>query len=223
MRTIELASPVGAGGDHARLYVPELPTSRLLVTLAGPLEAATANLLGEDGWSILSITSAKGDSDTPSLISELIAQAAGQLAAVASPLRIVAAADGAVETAAFIKAITESHRSGSAAVRGLVALDPFAASSQEGLNTDESIAEFAEGLLPFNGLAIILAARASSTDQRRLTLALHRRLQALGKDSRFLAIRDNGGSLPQWLANGRDQLGREFRWLLDPVHSRNET
>ncbi len=130
-----------------------------------------------------------------------------------SLLRAVLAAEGTAVPVALRAIAQLRERDEIVPVRGLVALDGVPDdAAQAGLS---SLAELAD-------VATILAARAGLTDIRRRGLALHRRLQAAGRDTCFIVVPNERRSLIKRLADPRDPLGMEMRRLLDPVHSRSE-
>jgi hypothetical protein len=111
------------------------------------------------------------------------------------------------------RAVLDLCRSGSiAGAVGLVTLDAFA---------DEALQPLADALAEFEVLATIWAARRNNADVRRKTLAHHTALQARNRETHFVALPDDALTLAQHLADPRDPVGREMRWLLDPVHSRS--
>jgi hypothetical protein len=114
---------------------------------------------------------------------------------------------------AVCRAVLDLCRSGSiAGAVGLVTVDAFA---------DDTLGPVADALAEFAVLATIWAAHRNNADIRRKTLAHHTGLQARNRETHFVVLPDDARSLVQHLADPRDPLGREMRWLLDPVHSRS--
>jgi hypothetical protein len=95
---------------------------------------------------------------------------------------------------------------------GLVTIDAFA---------EDDFAAICEPLAGLENLATIWAVHRSEQSLREQTLKHHTMLQASGRDTHFMVVPDPAKSLAQKLADSRDPLGRETRWLLDPVHSRS--
>ena len=114
---------------------------------------------------------------------------------------------------AVCRAVLDICRSGSiAGAVGLITVDAFA---------DDALQPVADALAEFDVVATIWAARRNNADVRRKTLAHHTGLQARNRETHFVVLPDEARSLVQHLADPRDPLGREMRWLLDPVHSRS--
>jgi hypothetical protein len=95
---------------------------------------------------------------------------------------------------------------------GLVTVDAFA---------DDGVDEICEELAALENLAAIWAVHREERALREKTLKHHVNLQAQGRETHFLVLADKARSLAQQLTDSRDPLGREMRWLLDPVNSRS--
>ena len=95
---------------------------------------------------------------------------------------------------------------------GLVTIDAFA---------EDGFAAVGETLAGLENLATMWAVHRSERSLREQTLRHHAMLQASGRETHFIVVADPAKSLAQQLADSRDPLGRETRWLLDPVHSRS--
>lgn len=94
---------------------------------------------------------------------------------------------------------------------GLVTIDAFA---------EDEFAAVGETLAGLENLATIWAVHRGERSLRERTLGHHAKLQASGRETHFMVLPDASKSLAQQLTDSRDPLGREARWLLDPVHSR---
>jgi hypothetical protein len=94
---------------------------------------------------------------------------------------------------------------------GLVTIDAFG---------ESDFPSMSETLAGLQKLATIWAVHRGERALRERTLKHHAKLQASGRETHFMIVPDPAKSLAQQLADSRDPLGRETRWLLDPVHSR---
>jgi hypothetical protein len=111
------------------------------------------------------------------------------------------------------RTILLAHRSGSlTGPSGLVTVDAFA---------DDHVRAVCDELAGVENLATIWAVHREERALREPTFRHHMMLQARGRETHFLVLSDKARSLAQQLADARDPLGREMRWLLDPVHSRS--
>jgi hypothetical protein len=86
---------------------------------------------------------------------------------------------------------------------------------------DDGVNEICQKLATLQNLASIWAVHREERALREATLKHHVDLQARGRETHFLVLPDRTRSLAQQLVDARDPLGREMRWLLDPVHSRS--
>src|SRR5260221_7575014 len=95
---------------------------------------------------------------------------------------------------------------------GLITIDAFA---------EDGFSAICETLGELEKLATIWAVHRGERALREQTLRHHMMLQARGRETHFMVAPDPAKSLAHQLADSRDPLGRETRWLLDPVHSRS--
>jgi hypothetical protein len=203
MQRIELKTLSGSDAAGV-LYTADHPANRLLLWIGGTgdIEKLATALTAED-WNVLHVGTAP-DANADAIIGALAA-AASHGDTSTGPLRIVAVAEPAsVPTACA--AVLETHRRGNGtAIAGLVTID--------------DVSDGAASLVDIADLTTLIVARRHATQARQSGLAWHRRLQAQGRDVHFMVLED-GGSLMDQLTDPRDPLGREVRWLLDPVNSR---
>jgi hypothetical protein len=191
----------------------ERMTDRLLVWVWKPgSEAGGAALIDayvSGGWNVLEIGCASSDDDnTPAGIVDAVRQSRSR--ADGAPTIFIADKGTAF---AVCQAALLARRSGLlTGPGGLVTVDAFA---------EDSVNEICEELAALEGLASIWAVHREERSLREKTLKHHMNLQARGRETHFLVLPDKARSLAQQLADPRDPLGREMRWLLDPVHSRS--
>jgi hypothetical protein len=113
---------------------------------------------------------------------------------------------------AGLQVVVLAHRSDLLKSRcGLVTIDAFAGNG---------ISALCDELAELRNLATIWAVHRTDRALRERTLRHHTTLQKLGRETHFMALPDPARSLAEQLTDSRDPLGRETRWLLDPVHSR---
>jgi hypothetical protein len=191
----------------------ERMTDRLLVWVWKPgSEAGGAAFIDayvSDGWNVLEIGCASSDDDgTPDGIVDAVRQSRSR--ADGAPTIFIADKGTA---SAVCRAVLLAHRGGLlTGPCGLLTVDAFA---------DDGADETCEKLAALKNLAWIWAVHREERALREKTLKHHVNLQARGRETHFLVLPDKARSLAQQLADARDPLGREMRWLLDPVHSRS--
>ena len=191
---------------------PERASDRLLVWVwkAGS-EAGGAAFIDayvSEGWNVLEIGCPAADKGgTAAGIVDAIKQSQTR----ADGPKILIADRGMAP--AVCKAVLLALRDGSMAGRcGLVTTNAFA---------DDGVEAFSGEFAGAENLATIWAVHRRERTLRQQTLKHHMMLQAHGRETHFLVLSDPARSLAQQLADSRDPLGRETRWLLDPVHSRS--
>ena len=223
MRHIDISSAEHANAA-ATLYLAESASDRLLLVMeAGPSShddvAMLAETMTDEGWNVLhlAVTKIAGATAVATAINHTLSRATTQLASTSTrPWRIVAVADGAAALPACL-AVLQSHRQESLpAIGGIVTVDAFASTPA----TNE-ISNIAAELAQLDTLVTVIATRRSSPAARRGGMSYHQLLQANGRETHFVVLAENGLTLFKQLADARDPFGREVRWLLDPVHSRN--
>lgn len=224
MRHIDMSSPEDAN-MAATFYLAESASDRLLLVIeAGPSShdgvATLAETMTDEGWNVLhlAVTESTNATAVAVAIKDALSRATTQLASTSTrPLRIVAVADGAAAALSACLAVLQSHRQESLpAIGGIVTVDAFASTPA----TNE-ISNIAAELAQLDTLVTVIATRRSSPAARRGGMSYHQLLQANGRETHFVVLAENGLTLFQQLADARDPFGREVRWLLDPVHSRN--
>ena len=221
MRHIDMSSPQDAN-MAATFYLAESASDRLLLVMeAGSSShdgiATLAETMTDEGWNVLhlAVTKIAGATAVATAINHTLSRATTQLATT-RPLRIVAVADGAIILPACL-AVLQSHRQKYLpTIGGIVTVDAFASTPA----TNE-ISNIAAELAQLDTLVTVSATRRSSPAARRGGLSYHQLLQANGRETHFVVLAENGLTLFQQVADTRHPLGREVRWLLDPVHSRN--
>jgi len=212
MKRIALDHAASFGGAPV-LARPERATNRLLVRVWKPgSEAGGAAFIDayvSEGWNVLDIGCPASDNDETAAG---IIDAAAKSGAGAEKAATVFIADRGTASAVG-QAIVLGHRDRLiAGACGLVTIDAFA---------ENGFPPIGEKLAKLESLATIWAVQREKRELRQQTMAHHVMLQAQRRETRFLAIQDASRSLAQQLADSRDPLGRETRWLLDPVHSRS--
>jgi hypothetical protein len=114
---------------------------------------------------------------------------------------------------AACKAVIQAHHDAVLNGRcGLVTVDAFAESAVPTLGKE---------LAALENLATIWTVRRPDAALRKKTFAHHTVLQTQGRETHFLVLPDAARSLSEQLTDIRSPLGRETRWLLEPVHSRS--
>jgi hypothetical protein len=212
MKRVALSCPASFTGAPM-LARPERASDRLLVWLWKPgSEAGGAAFIDayvSEGWNVLEIGCASPDDDgTPAGIVDAVRQSRSR--ADGAPTIFVADHGTA---SAVCQGVLLAHRSGLlTGPIGLVTVDAFAG------NDIKAICDELAGL---EDLAAIWAVHREEHALREPTFRHHMMLQARGRETHFLVLPDKTRSLAQQLADPRDPLGREMRWLLDPVHSRS--
>ncbi len=223
MRHIDISSAEHAN-VAATLYLAESASDRLLLVMeAGSSShdgiATLAETMTDEGWNVLHLAVTESTSATAVAvaINDALSRATTQLASTSTrPLRIVAVADGAAALSACL-AVLQSHRQENLpTIGGIVAVDAFASTPA----TNE-ISNITAELAQLDTLFTVIAARRSSPAARRGGMSYHQLLQANDRETHFVVLAENGLTLFKQLADARDPFGREVRWLLDPVHSRN--
>lgn len=222
MHHFDLSTVAGAA-CQASLYVPE-QTKGLLLCIAPANETdrigALASTLTSEGWGLLHIgpSTAKSTDTTDATIIDHLTRALAQLDCARNrSLQIVAVAEGAAAVP-LANVVLQSHQKGvTPAIGGIVHIEAF------GLNDPDlrrRFEEVATDLARLEDLASILAVRRNSAG-RREAFTYHTKLQKLGRESHFLALAGDNHPLLGRLGDAQSSLGRETRWLLHPVHSRN--
>lgn len=202
------------------LYAPDRTEGMLLITTSrrkiDDLEAMAATF-ASDSWSVLHIDFGPEPAGfTIADIGDAVSRAIDALGHVLGNLPIVAVAE---DQAALpvAEAVLQSHRqAASPTIGGIVLAGAFDVGSPE---LQRRFDDLATELAELQGLASIVATGRSDT--RQAALAYHIKLQRLGRESHFLVLNDYGQPLWQCFGDPRSPLGREIRWLLQPVHSRN--
>ncbi|WJR76597.1 hypothetical protein [Bradyrhizobium sp. NP1] len=194
----------------------ERASDRLLVWVWSPgNETGGAGLIDayvSEGWNVLEAGcgTASGSAHAAADIVEAVRQCGSASPADWGPTIFIADQDTA---ASVCKAVLLACREGLKAARcGLVTVDAFA---------DDAVRPILEQLAALDGLAAIWAVHRERREIRQQALAHHASLQARGRETHFLVLPDTARSPVQRLADPRDPLGCETRWLLDPVHSRS--
>lgn len=214
-------NPHGRSG----LYLAEPASNRLLLVVQSDVQRddrvmAFARSLTSEGWNVLHLaTASPADADAvATIILDTLARAVSRLTANPnSSLGIVAVADGAAGLPSCIATLRSHLANEHARIGGIVTVDAF---EQAGATADRMSA-LATELAGLDGLATIVAAYRSSMEARRAGLSYHRQFQALDRETHYLVLAESDVPLLTQLADARHALGREVRWLLDPVHSRN--
>jgi hypothetical protein len=223
MRHIDISSAEHANAA-ATLYLAESASDRLLLVMeAGSSShdgiATLAEAMTDEGWNVLhlAVTRIANATAVAVTINDALSRATTQLASTSTrPLRIVAVADGAAALPACMAVLQSHRRENLPTIGGIVTVDAFASTPA----TNE-ISNIAAELAQLDTLVTVIATRRSSPAARRVGMSYHQLLQANGRETHFVVLAENGLTLFQQLADARDPFGREVRWLLDPVHSRN--
>ena len=228
MRHIDLSSSDGNSYGKPGLYLTEPSSGRLLLVVQANTQDSTdvvmfADALTADGWNVLHIVAANPTADADAaatMILDTLKRATAEINAdPKTPLQIVAIADGAAALPACMT-VLQSHRHATLpAIGGIAMIDAFEQPATE--SPAPRMSDIAAELAKLDGLATIVAARRSSTDTRRTGMSYHRQLQALGRETHYLVLAETDTPLLAQLADAQNAPGREIRWLLDPVHSRN--
>jgi hypothetical protein len=160
--------------------------------------------LTAEGWNVLDVPLAPTSdvAAAATAIVDALARAATTLSR--APRVIVIAATDAVP----------------AAIAAVLALPAIAAVVT--VDSPISDSETAKSLAAIEGLITLTVASRQSWQARQHGLALHRHLQSRHRDSHFMVLAEDDRALSSRLADVCDPLGRELRWLLDPVNSRSE-
>ena len=198
--------PVPTSGRAASAAPALEADGRLLIMLhanAGAEIAQALATLHHEGWNLLNIADAPDDDAAAVELLALVQDTLNEIGGAPKPVFVAEA--GAAGRACRTLALW--HRRGTLPRDcGLVAIDAL----------DIAV----DSLTEIETLATLIAASREATAARGAGLASHRALQARGRDSRFVAVADT-----QWaaqLADPAQPIGRELRWLLDPVHSRTD-
>jgi hypothetical protein len=192
---------------------PERVSDRLLVWVWRPGgEAGGAAFIDayvSEGWNVLEIGCPASDNGRTAAA---IVDAAAKSRTRGDGVATIFIADRGTATA-VAQAIILGHRDRLIAGRcGLVTTDAFA--------EDEFPAVCGE-LAEIENLATIWAVDRGERKLRQQTFKHHAMLQERRRETHFLVLPDPARSLAQQLIDSRNPLGREARWLLDPVHSRS--
>jgi hypothetical protein len=190
---------------------PERAIDRLLVWVwrhgseAGG--AAFIDAYVSEGWNVLEAGNATADEATAPDIVDAVRHARSHMDGTTT----LFVADRGMATA-VCKAVILAHRDRLlGGPCGLVTTDGFA---------DGGLPALCEELAELENLATIWAVHRADRALRERTLRHHTTLQRLGRETHFMVLPDPARSLAEQLTDSRDPLGRETRWLLDPVHSR---
>lgn len=228
MRHIDLSPSDGNSCGKPGLYLTEPASDRLLLVVQADAQntdevATFANALTADGWNVLHIVAANPTADADAaatMLLDTLKRATSEMkAAPTTSLQIVAIADGAAALPACMT-VLQSHRHATLpAIGGIVMIDSFEQPATE--SPAPRMSDIAAELARLDGLATIVAARRTSADTRRTGMSHHRQLQALGRETHYLVLAETDTPLLAQLADPQKALGREIRWLLDPVHSRH--
>jgi hypothetical protein len=192
---------------------PERMSDRLLAWVWQPgSEAGGAAFIDayvSEGWNVLEIgCAAPGEHGAPAGIVDALRQSRSH----SDRAQTIFIADRGTASA-VCQAILLAYGSGLlTGPSGLVTVDAFA---------DDGVNEICEELAALEHLASIWAIHREQRALREKTLKHHINLQAQGRETHFLVLADKARSLAQQLTDARDPLGREMRWLLDPVNSRS--
>lgn len=226
MRHIDLSPSDKKPRGKSRLYLTEPPSRRLLLVVQADAQnhrdvATFATALTAESWNVLHVALPRGDADAvATIILDTLARAASELTAVPiASLQIVAVAYGAVALPACIATLQSHRQMKQPMIGGIATIDAFEQSAA--ISTAHRMPDIAAELAELDGLATLVAARRLSAETRRAGMSYHQQLQALGRETHYLVLAENDAPLLTQLADAHGALGREVRWLLDPVHSRN--
>ncbi|MGB6081267.1 MAG: hypothetical protein WBF99_17625 [Xanthobacteraceae bacterium] len=230
MRHIDLSPSENDSQSKSGLYLTEPTSHRLLLVVQASTQDSTdaamfAETLTADGWSVLHIAAANSAADADAaatMIFDTLKHAMTEMKiASAAALKIVAIADGAAALPTCMT-VLQSHRHATlSAIDGIVTIDGFGQTAAK--STAPRMSDIAAELTRLDGLSTIVAAHRLSTEARHAGMSHHRQLQALSKETHYLVLSESKTALLTQLADAHNALGREVRWLLDPVHSRNDT
>jgi hypothetical protein len=204
-------NPSAAFSSAPVLASPERASDRLLVWIWTPgSEAGGAAFIGAyvaEGWNVLEIGCAAADASVASI---------GIIDAVAKSRSRSEGATFFIADRGTASAVGQAIVLGDRDLLitgpcGLVTIDAFA---------EDGFAAAGETLSELGNLATIWAVHRDERALREQTLRHHAKLQTHGRETHFMVVPDHAKSLAQQLTDSRDPLGREARWLLDPVHSR---
>lgn len=204
-----------AGPDASApvLTRPEPTSDRLLVWIrTGGSEAGGAAFIDtyvSEGWNVLAVGVAAASDDLAVPIVVDAVKQAYSLQRCASTMFIADHGQASAVCRAIIRAHQDDLLKGPC---GLVTIDAFA---------DSAVPTLGKELAALENLATIWAVRRSDAALRKKTLAHHTALQTQGRETHFLVLADAARSLSEQLTDVRSPLGRETRWLLEPVHSRS--
>jgi hypothetical protein len=168
----------------------------------GPIDPLVEALTAE-GWNVLDVPLAP-IADVAAAAAQIVNALADATSTLSGAPRVViiAAADAVPAALAVVLALP--------AIAAIVTVD-----------TPMSDADMAKSLAAIEGLTTLTVASRQSSQARRHGLALHRRLQSLDRDTHFMVQAESDRALSHRLSDPRDPLGRELRWLIDPVNSRS--
>jgi len=194
------------------LASPERASDRLLVWVWKPgAEAGGAAFIDAyvaEGWNVLEIGCPASDVSATS-IGIIDAVAKSRSRSEGATLFIADRGTASAVGQAIVLGDRDLLIAGSC---GLVTIDAFA---------EDEFAAIGETLSGLENLATIWAVHRGESTLREQTFRHHMMLQARGRETHFMIVPGPAKSLAQQLADSRDPLGREARWLLDPVHSRS--
>lgn len=208
---------------RAWLHAPER-MGGLLVVLTSTADInereASGSRLASDGWGLLDIDLgvAPPTDIVAHTIGDIVARALAEItSAQQADLPIIIAGEAGTAVTA-VEVVLQSHlQAATPAIGGLCLVDAFDVQPPD---LRQQFDALATSLSELPRLASIVVARRQSGG-RRAAWDHHLRLQELGRETHFLALADDGSSLLRRLGDALDPLGREVRWLLRPVHSRN--
>jgi hypothetical protein len=212
MKRVALSHSVSFGGAPV-LARPERASDRLLAWAWRPGSetggAAFIDAYVSEGWNVLEMgCAAPGHDDIAAGIIDAVKQSLSHPDAAGTMF----IADRGMASA-MCKAVVLAHRVHLiAGPCGLLTIDAFA---------EDGVPAMAEELAGLENLATIWAVQREHRKLREQTFKHHAVLQACGRETHFLVLPDSSRSLAEQLADSHNPLGRETRWLLDPVHSRS--
>lgn len=194
------------------LACPAPASDRLLVWIRKPGgEAGGAAFIDAylaEGWNVLEIGCLATEGRTTSI--DILGAVAEARARTAGTILFIADRGMASVVGQSIVFGDKDRRI--AGRRGFVTIDAFA---------EAGAAAICDALAQLENLATVWAVRRGERGLRDATLRHHAMLQEHGRETHFVVVADPAESFAQQLADPRDPLGRETRWLLAPVHSRS--
>jgi hypothetical protein len=162
-----------------------------------------------EGWNVLEAGAAVADNE---VAARSIVDAVKQADSYVSFTSIMFIADHGAASA-VCQAILQAHRKDLLkGPCGLVTIDAFA---------ERAVPALGDKLAELENLATIWAVHRTHSALRKRTFARHTALQTRGQETHFLVLPNAARSMAERLADTRDPLSREIRWLLEPIHSRS--